>query len=420
MFQRCFYKGIVTIGLLALTLINSKGIKCLCWEIDITPTENILALLRGIVILMSFLSSFLGFKRENSLINSRIVAVILICIISFTSSNKFYFFLLFEISMIPIFIRILKIRKESSKIYSAIIMLLINMAMAIPCIIYIFKEFYLISSFNLYVRTIISSKNLMFLLGLIIILIMLSKAPIFFVHVWLPKAHVDAFTLGSVVLARLMIKLRVMGLIKLDVLMEEKLASFSFILYSISWTTLIISLMMIIRRVDIKKLAATSSIVHMGSALNSVLSIKFIGLVGSTIVLFSHGLVSAIIFSIVGLIYEYSEGRSSHSNKRRERLNKVISMIWVLILFLNVGIPPTIRFFREIFLMSTFLFIQKTRIIFLAISMILIRNASMMRIVKVIFYKKERSTTALKRGSCMFLNVIASFTIINLIIMKIF
>lgn len=84
---------------------------------------------------------------------------------------------------------------------------------------------------------------------------------------------------------------------------------------------------MIIRRVDIKKIAATSSIAHMGLALNSILSIKSIGIMSSVIILFSHGLVASIIFSIIGLIYESSEGRSLFSNKSMERLSKTLTII---------------------------------------------------------------------------------------------
>lgn len=404
----------------SIVITISKNKTFYCWDYEFCNFETSLVILSSIVSVIALMKRFMKEGRSNELAILTILSVILFCSLSFCSSNKFRFFLWFEISIVPIFVRIIMYRKDRSKIYSATIIVLINIAIAIPTVIFIFKDY----SSALTLRTHVAAHSCLVLkrivLIILVITIILRKAPMFFIHIWLPKAHVDSFTLGSVVLARLIIKLSIVGIVKFSQVIEEKLKEITWIIYRISWTTVVIALIIMIKRVDIKKLAATSSIVHIRATLNSCLSIKVFGAYRRFIVLLSHGIVSSIIFSAIGLMYENSEGRSTYANKRVERIDKLVMMTWTLILFLNVGLPPTITFFREVFLISNFMFMETYRILFLSIRIILIRNASMIRITKSLFYKSSIRSFYIKSVNCTFVRLIFLFTIWNLLIMKLF
>lgn len=210
-------KSSIALIVTLFVMIRCKNSYLVMWEATLSSMENILIILRRIILyLRQRYRTFTDTAESKT--KSRFIGflVIVSCSISFFIANKFFFFLIFEISIIPMFIRIIALRKESSKIYSAIIIILINIALAIPTLIFILVEFKELKTFNTLTSAYRGFMYLNVTLRMLVVLIIISKAPIFFMHIWLPKAHVDSFTLGSVILAGLIIKLRVVGLIKLS------------------------------------------------------------------------------------------------------------------------------------------------------------------------------------------------------------
>lgn len=108
-----------------------------------------------------------------------------------------------------------------------------------------------------------------------------------------------------------------------------------------------------IRFFDLKYLVACSSILHMSLIFPLVLRGSNVGVTGSLIIIVGHGLISLVLFFLVTILYELFDRRSLDFNKSIESLAKPVSLFLFLFVFLNIGVPPFISFFRELFFLAS-------------------------------------------------------------------
>jgi proton-translocating NADH-quinone oxidoreductase chain M len=132
-----------------------------------------------------------------------------------------------------------------------------------------------------------------------------AKVPMFPVHLWLPEAHVEAPTAGSVILAGVLLKLGIYGFIRFSLPLFPQ-ASFYFtpFVYAISVVGIIYTSFTAIRQTDFKKIVAYTSIAHMNVVMLGIFSFNNIGIEGALLQSLSHGFVSSALFIIIGVVYE--------------------------------------------------------------------------------------------------------------------
>nr|YP_009228540.1 NADH dehydrogenase subunit 4 [Phyllocoptes taishanensis]ALK03803.1 NADH dehydrogenase subunit 4 [Phyllocoptes taishanensis] len=307
---------------------------------------------------------------------------------AFLAVNPFLFLVALELTVTPMCILILVYSKDYDKLLSVFFMLFINLLGSIPfmmfCLLYNKAGYQWVlgsgwlSSFCYH--------EFVVWLGFVVILI--SKLPFIFFHFWLTKAHVSASGACSMILASLMLKLGSFGLFKFSSLF--KIPSFKVMsgVLGLAVLSVLVFCVIMIRFFDMKYVIACSSIVHMSLVFPLVLTFQTVAVAGSVLMMVGHGLISYILFFIVSYIYEFSHSRSLDFNKSLESTIKSISFLVFLFMFLNLGLPPFLSFFSELYYCTFMIGFSLVSLILFSFSMIISIIFLMIMVSKVLFGKK--------------------------------
>src|SRR3954463_4445875 len=182
------------------------------------------------------------------------------------------------------------------------------------------------------------------------------KVPMWPVHTWLPDAHVEAPTAGSVILAGVLLKMGGYGFIRFSVpLFPEATQYFAPLVFGLSAIAVIYTSFVALAQTDMKKLIAYSSIAHMGFVTMGIFAVTSEAVQGAVIQMLSHGLVSAALFLIVGVVYDRLHTR--HIDRYGGLVDRMPKYAFVFMCFMlaSVGLPGTSGFVGEfLILLGTF------------------------------------------------------------------
>jgi NADH-ubiquinone oxidoreductase chain 4 len=190
------------------------------------------------------------------------------------------------------------------------------------------------------------------LLYLVIIIAFLVKIPIFLVHLWLPKAHVEAPVSGSIILAGIMLKLGGYGLLRVFSFLQNVAIKYNFVFIRISLIGGFLVRLVCLRQTDLKSLIAYSSVVHIGVVLAGLITLRYWGLCGSYTLIIAHGLCSSGLFCLANICYERLGSRSLLINKGLLNFIPSIALWWFLLSAGNIAAPPTLNLLGEISLIN--------------------------------------------------------------------
>ena len=174
------------------------------------------------------------------------------------------------------------------------------------------------------------------------------KVPMWPVHTWLPDAHVEAPTAGSVILAGVLLKMGAYGFLRFSVpMLPQATALFAPLMFSLSVVAVIYAALVALAQEDMKKLIAYSSVSHMGVVTIGIFTVNVQGLSGAIFQMLSHGIVSAALFLVVGVIYDRMHTREIvRYGGLADRMPKY-ALVFMLFMMASIGLPGTSGFVGE-------------------------------------------------------------------------
>jgi NADH-quinone oxidoreductase subunit M len=274
----------------------------------------------------------------------------------FCSLDLVIFYLFFEAGLIPMFL-IIGIWGGPKRVYSAFKFFLYTLLGSVLMLVAIISIYWIAGTTDvekLYELGIDSKyQNLLWLAFFSSFAV---KTPMWPVHTWLPDAHVEAPTAGSVLLAAILLKMAGYGFIRFSLgLFPIASDLFTPLIYALSLIAIIFTSLIALMQEDMKKLIAYSSVAHMGFVTLGIFTIQQQGIEGSIIQMISHGLVSAALFLCVGVVYDRMHSRLINTYGGIVSIIPKYSVLFMLFTLAALGLPGTSGFIGEfLILMGAF------------------------------------------------------------------
>lgn len=320
-----------------------------------------LILLRIWVSLIILISRYKVVKNKefDNYFNFFILILLLILIVTFSVGDFIFFYFFFEASLIPTLLIIIGWGYNPERLQAGLYFLFYTLGASLPLLLIIIFIGLTIGSFRFYLidGLIFNFKRgvLIFFAGLIFRIAFIVKLPIFIVHLWLPKAHVEAPVAGSIILAGVLLKLGGYGLINLSIFLFSFYIIFGGYFIGLSLIGMMVVGFICLRTNDFKALVAYSSVSHIRMVVSGVVSYYIWGFRGSLIIIIGHGLSSSGLFSIVNIYYERLGRRSFFINKGLLLILPIFSFCIFILAAANIAAPPTINLLSEILLIGRIL-----------------------------------------------------------------
>ena len=304
----------------------------------------------------------------------------------FCSLDLVVFYLFFEAGLIPMFL-IIGVWGGPRKVYSAFKFFLFTLLGSVLMLVAIIAIYWITGTTDVtQIYQIKIPKEYQNLLWLAFFSSFAVKMPMWPVHTWLPDAHVEAPTAGSVILAAILLKMAGYGFLRFSLPMFP-LASeyFTPLIFALSIIAIIYTSLVALMQEDMKKLIAYSSVAHMGYVTLGIFTFTKQGIEGSIFQMISHGLISAALFLCVGVVYDRLHSRMISTYGGLVNYLPKYSFLFIVFALAGLGLPGTSGFLGE-FLVLTGAFQKNYLVAMLATFGVILGAAYMLWLTKRVIF----------------------------------
>nr|YP_010952653.1 NADH dehydrogenase subunit 4 [Empoascanara falcata]YP_010952900.1 NADH dehydrogenase subunit 4 [Empoascanara quarta]WMQ52343.1 NADH dehydrogenase subunit 4 [Empoascanara quarta]WMQ53073.1 NADH dehydrogenase subunit 4 [Empoascanara falcata] len=274
----------------------------------------------------------------------------LVLVIIFCCLNMFMMYVFFELSLIPLMILIFGWGYQPERLIAGLYLFFYTLVASLPLLVLLI--YFYMSNYTLFFDMKYNFVN-SFIVHLFLVFAFLVKLPMFMVHFWLPKAHVQAPISGSMILAGLLLKIGGYGILRFMLINELLFLNYSFLWFSLSMMGAILVSLICLVQGDVKCLIAYSSIAHMSLCIMGLMSMSKLGVLGSYFLMISHGLCSSGLFCLANISYERFSSRSFFFNKGMLGFMPSMCIFWFMFCSFNMGCPPSLNFLSEILILNS-------------------------------------------------------------------
>nr|YP_001648406.1 NADH dehydrogenase subunit 4 [Bugula neritina]AAT79562.1 NADH dehydrogenase subunit 4 [Bugula neritina] len=352
---------LLTFSLLITTTKLWKTFSTYSWTSSMCSSSNFSIAMTLISIWITMMTVLVSTKYSymNKNFNNftyLLTSLLIITTIFFITDNLLMMYITFEASLIPTLILIIKWGYQPERLKSSFYFMMYTICASLPLLIMITKMNKTLFSMSMMTNTplyLTQSMSMQTLKISALMLAFLVKTPMWTVHLWLPKAHVEAPVSGSMILAGILLKLGGWGLIQITKMSFKIMSNMKNLFYSINlWGTMMVGLICL-SSVDLKMLIAYSSVIHMNMMILGIMSNPNLGVLGAMIMMIAHGISSPGMFAMANVSYEMTNTRNLMMQKGVMMTQPKMLFFWFLLAAANMAAPPSMNLASEILIYTS-------------------------------------------------------------------